>query len=67
MVNLAGRREHEKARKQLRGDLDAWMRTTADPRAATDDDRWNRYPYYGSQPRSGMSPSPAVGRRLLKA
>ena len=24
-----------------------WMRETADPRATVDDDRWDRFPYYG--------------------
>ena len=51
LTNLAGRREHEEARSRLRRDLDAWMRETADPRAATDDDRWDRYPYYGQPSR----------------
>lgn len=47
LTNLAGRPEHEEARARLRSQLDAWMRETADPRAAEDDDRWDRYPYYG--------------------
>lgn len=38
----------------LRATLDAWMRDTADPRATTNDDRWERYPYYGG---------PAAGTR----
>lgn len=32
---------------RMRRMLDEWMRTTGDPRATTDDDRWDRYPYYG--------------------
>jgi N-sulfoglucosamine sulfohydrolase len=39
------RRSAEKAR--LRRMLDEWMRTTGDPRATTDDDRWDTYPYFG--------------------
>ena len=35
------------AKARLRRMLDEWMRTTGDPRATTDDDRWDRYPYYG--------------------
>ena len=35
------------AKAQLRQVLDEWMRTTEDPRATSDDDRWDRYPYYG--------------------
>ncbi len=46
LTNLIGRPEHDEARKRLRHELDAWMRDTADPRAASDDDRWDRYPYY---------------------
>lgn len=50
--NVAGRPEHREAQARLRGDLDRWMRDTADPRAMQDDDRWDRYPYYG-QPVKG--------------
>jgi hypothetical protein len=35
----------------LRAELDRWLRETADPRAAGDDDRWDRYPYVGSPAR----------------
>jgi N-sulfoglucosamine sulfohydrolase len=41
-------RAADKAR--LRQMLDEWMRATGDPRATTDDDRWDKYPYYGGQP-----------------
>ena len=47
MNDVAARPEHAQARTRLRAELDAWMRETGDPRAATDDDRWDRYPYYG--------------------
>jgi arylsulfatase A-like enzyme len=47
LTNVAGRPEHEAARLRLRGALDAWMRETGDPRAGADDDRWDRFPYYG--------------------
>jgi arylsulfatase A-like enzyme len=45
--NVADRPEHAEAKARLRADLDRWMRETADPRAADDDDRWDRYPYIG--------------------
>ncbi len=32
---------------RLRNRLDQWMRATGDPRATSDDDRFDRYPYYG--------------------
>jgi arylsulfatase A-like enzyme len=45
--NVAGRPEYAAARKKLREELDAWLKETADPRATADDDRWDRYPYFG--------------------
>ena len=47
LTNVAGRPEHRAAEERLRTALDRWMRDTADPRATTDDDRWDRFPYYG--------------------
>ena len=34
-------------RGQLRRRLDRWMRDSGDPRATSDDDRFDHYPYYG--------------------
>jgi N-sulfoglucosamine sulfohydrolase len=45
--NVADHAGHRAAKARLRRTLDDWMRTTGDPRATTDDDRWDRYPYYG--------------------
>lgn len=45
--NVADRMEYAEAKKQLRARLDQWMKETADPRADSDDDRWDKYPYYG--------------------
>ena len=50
LKNVAGDARHSAAKARLRKMLDEWMRTTGDPRATTDDDRWDRYPYYGGQP-----------------
>ncbi len=47
MANVAGFPDYANAKKKLRAELDRWMRGTGDPRAAGDDDRWDRYPYYG--------------------
>jgi arylsulfatase A-like enzyme len=33
---------------ELRAELEQWMKDTADPRATSDDDRWDRYPYFGA-------------------
>ncbi len=49
LVNVADRPEYAAAKKQIRADLDRWMRETDDPRAKGVDDRWDRYPYYGEQ------------------
>jgi len=35
-------------RARLRTELQTWQRTTGDPRLTEDDDRWDRYPYYGA-------------------
>jgi len=46
--NVAGRPAHRDAQQHLRQELDRWMRDTGDPRATLDDDRWDRFPYYGA-------------------
>jgi N-sulfoglucosamine sulfohydrolase len=48
LVNIRDDPRHAPARKRLRALLDEWMRSTADPRAATDADPWSSYPYFGS-------------------
>ena len=45
--NVAGRPQYRDVQRRLRAELDAWLRETADPRMAADDDRWDRFPYYG--------------------
>lgn len=47
LKNVAGQAAHRAAQQRLRADLDRWMRETGDPRATADDDRWDRFPYYG--------------------
>jgi len=49
MNNVAGRPEYRAAQQRLRTELDAWLRATGDPRAKVDDDRWDRFPYYGER------------------
>jgi arylsulfatase A-like enzyme len=46
--NVAGQPAHRDAQQRLRADLDRWMRDTDDPRATSDDDRWDGFPYYGA-------------------
>jgi arylsulfatase A-like enzyme len=45
--NVAGRPMYADAQRRLRQQLEAWLRETGDPRATNDDDRWDRFPYYG--------------------
>jgi hypothetical protein len=55
--NVAGRPEYREVQRRLRTELDAWLRETADPRPTVDDDRWDRFPYYGERAKP-----PAVAR-----
>ena len=46
--NVAMKEEYERIKKDLRAALDKWMRDTGDPRITSDDDRWDKYPYFGN-------------------
>ena len=48
LENVAEKSDYAAAKKKLRERLDRWMKETEDPRATTDDDRWDKYPYYGT-------------------
>jgi arylsulfatase A-like enzyme len=54
LKNVSGQSAHRAAQQRLRVELDRWMRETGDPRATVDDDRWDRFPYYGSRRSSGL-------------
>lgn len=54
LVNVAAVPAYAAALARLRSELDAWQRTTGDPRAASDDDRWDSYPYYGAPAKGGQ-------------
>ncbi|WP_110174797.1 sulfatase [Luteitalea pratensis] len=45
--NVAQDPAHAPTLRRLRDRLATWMSTTGDPRATSDDDRYDRYPYYG--------------------
>jgi arylsulfatase A-like enzyme len=47
LENVVGRPAYRDAQGRLRAELEGWLRETGDPRAARDDDRWDRFPYYG--------------------
>ncbi|MCL5745953.1 MAG: sulfatase [Acidobacteria bacterium] len=48
--NVADRPEYAPAKKKLRAMLDRWMKETRDPRAVSEDDPWDHYPYFGDRP-----------------
>jgi N-sulfoglucosamine sulfohydrolase len=48
--NVADKEEYAPVLAKLKRDLQAWMEETGDPRAKTDDDRFDRYPYFGREP-----------------
>jgi arylsulfatase A-like enzyme len=47
LENVAGRPSYGQVQRELRAELDRWLRETGDPRLTGDDDRWDRFPYYG--------------------
>ncbi len=47
LENVGGQAAHRDAERHLRAELERWLRETRDPRATVDDDRWDRFPYYG--------------------
>lgn len=49
MKNLADNPQYSGVRKRMYSILQNWMEETQDPRARSDDDRWDRYPYYGKK------------------
>ena len=48
MTNVAVKEEYAATKTTLRAELERWMKETADPRATSDDDRWDQYPYFGA-------------------
>jgi len=49
LTNVAADKSYAQAKARLAKELAAWQRETGDPRAVDDDDRWDRYPYYGAR------------------
>ena len=48
LLNLATDPAHAGIKTRLGRDLETWQRETGDPRIVSDDDRWDRYPYFGA-------------------
>jgi N-sulfoglucosamine sulfohydrolase len=51
ILNVAARAEYAAARSGMKAALERWMKETADPHAISDDDRWDKYPYFGAPAR----------------
>jgi N-sulfoglucosamine sulfohydrolase len=51
MENVAGRAPYVDTQRRLRQQLERWLLETGDPRATADDDRFDRFPYYGQPAR----------------
>ena len=49
LKNLAADPADANTVKTLSARLEQWMRDTADPRAVSNDDPWDRYPYFGGK------------------
>jgi arylsulfatase A-like enzyme len=61
LENVSARPEYRAAQARLRADLERWLRETGDPRAGADDDRWDRFPYYG-QPAKAETREPPIAQ-----
>jgi len=62
MTNVADDASYADAKNDLRDRLECWMRETGDPRITVDDNRWDRYPYYGLE----KPKTPSKGRIRTK-
>jgi len=49
--NVAGKPEYREIQGRLRGEIEAWMERTADPRARGETDFWDKCPYVGNRGR----------------
>ena len=53
--NIAGQASYASAQNELRGQLDAWMKQTQDPRATGGGDEFDKYLYFGDAKRMPVS------------
>lgn len=65
LKNVAGDAAYAQALARLRGELDAWMKQTNDPRADAGGEyaAFDRYPYYGGPARGDMESRPRGQRQ----
>lgn len=66
LVNVQPNPAHATALARLRAALETWQRSTGDPRLTEDDDRWDRYPYFGAPSKNKPGPPP-VGQHEARA
>jgi len=59
LTNVAAEPQYDRARSQLRARLDKHLADTGDPRVLFDDDRFDRYEYYGAA--AARTPIPGRG------
>jgi N-sulfoglucosamine sulfohydrolase len=63
LTNLADDHLYRNAKEHLRAELDAWMESTADPRAHGDDTRWDGYEYFKGRRGAEEDERPATRRK----
>ncbi|QDU30533.1 Choline-sulfatase [Anatilimnocola aggregata] len=54
-MNVADRTEFATVKRELHARLEKWRQTTGDPRSTRDDDRWDRFPYYGNRAKAAVA------------
>jgi arylsulfatase A-like enzyme len=50
LTNIAQEPSYGSQKHRHAQELERWMKETADPRATGNDDRWDRFPYFGKEP-----------------
>lgn len=65
LKNVAADPQYAGIRKELREQVESWMRESADPRVDQACDPWDRYPYYG--PRAVDENGNLIPRRQVRA
>lgn len=68
--NLASEKKYSKVLKRMKKQMEQWQKDTQDPRAFSDTDIWDTYPYYGKQGGQNnvknVNAVPKVGKKRAK-
>ena len=67
LVNVAPDPAYALILGRLRAALEMWQRSTGDPRLTEDDERWDRYPYFGAPAKEAPGPGSSEGPRARGA